>query len=265
MKNLCSEWYLIESKIRQAESVLLFLDYDGTLVPIAPTPAEAVCPPGVRTLLEGLRDLPNVYPAIVSGRVLEDIREKVGVSGITYVGNHGLSIQNPAGIHKKRLSPQRREEFKRLSQTLKGSLGQIPGILFEDKELILAVHYRNVPQEYWVQIHNIFEEILQKWREQWKVGDGNMVYEVRPKADFNKGKAVRGILKSYSPIGLLSIYLGDDQTDEDAFRALDGRGITIRVGPGTPSSEAEYCLESPPEVRAFLLRCEKVLRNKISP
>ena len=264
MKYLWDEWHLIEPKIRQAGGVFLFLDYDGTLVPIAPTPAEAVCPPEVRTLLERLRDLPNVSLAIISGRFLEDIREKVGVSGITYVGNHGLSIQNPAGIHKKRLSPARREEFNVISQALKESLERIPGILFEDKGLTLAIHYRNVDPEYFGGVQNTLEQILRKWKERWKIACGKRVYEVRPNMDFSKGKAVREILKSCPSLGLLSIYLGDDRTDEDAFRALKGRGITVFVGPGQPASEAEYSLENPSEVQAFLLRFAKVIREKIS-
>ena len=264
MKYLWDEWHLIEPKIRQAGGVFLFLDYDGTLVPIAPTPAEAVCPAEMRALLQGLRDLPNVYLAIISGRFLEDIREKVGVPGITYVGNHGLSIQNPAGLHKKRLSPIRREEFNMISQALRESLERIPGILFEDKGLTLAIHYRNVDREYFGGIQHTLEQTLKKWKEGWRIACGKMVYEVQPNIDFNKGKAVQEILRSYPSLGLLSIYLGDDRTDEDAFRALKGRGLTVFVGPGRPASEAEFSLENPSEVKAFLLRCAKVIREKIS-
>jgi trehalose-phosphatase len=180
------------------------------------------------------------------------------------VGNHGLSIQNPAGLHKKRLSPARREEFNIISQTLKESLDRIPGILFEDKGLILSLHYRKVDPENFGGIRHTLEEILKKWKERWRIACGKMVYEVRPNMDFNKGKAVREILKSYPSLGLLSIYLGDDRTDEDAFRALRGRGITVFVGPGQTASEAEYSLENPSEVQAFLLRFAKVIRKKIS-
>jgi trehalose-phosphatase len=83
--------------------------------------------------------LPNVYLAIISGRALEDIREKVGIPQITYVGNHGLSIHNPAGIHKKRLSPERQREFEIITRELKELLGDTPGVLFEDKGLILSL------------------------------------------------------------------------------------------------------------------------------
>jgi trehalose-phosphatase len=261
MKHLLEDWENVQNRIREAQTLFLFLDYDGTLTPIESSPELAFCPQEVRLLLGKLRDLPKVYPAIISGRYLEDIREKVGVSGITYVGNHGLSIQNPVGIHKKKLSPTRRKEFDILSQALKESLGQIPGILFEDKGLILAIHYRNVAQEYFVRIHNTIEETLEKWKERWKIAYGKMVYEVQPNVDFNKGKAVRDILKSYPPFGLLSIYLGDDLTDEDAFRALKGRGITVFVGPGWLKSEAEYYLKDPGQVQEFLHRCEENLRK----
>ena len=261
MKHLLEDWKNVQERIQQAQILCLFLDYDGTLTPIVSRPELALCPQEVRLLLEKLRDLPNVYPAIISGRFLEDIREKVGVSGITYVGNHGLSIQNPVGVHKKKLSATRRKEFDILSLALKESLGQIPGILFEDKGLILAVHYRNVAKEYFARIHNTLEETLKKWKERWKIAHGKMVYEVRPNVDFNKGKAVRDILISFPSFGLLSIYLGDDLTDEDAFRALKGRGITVFVGPGWLNSEAGYYLKDPGEVQEFLRRCEENRRK----
>lgn len=263
MKHLFEDWENVQKRIRQAQILFLLLDYDGTLTPIVSSPELALCPQEVRLLLGKLRDLPNVYPAIISGRLLEDIREKIGVPGITYVGNHGLSIQNPAGIHKKKLSAARRKEFTILSQALKKSLGPIPGILLEDKGLILAVHYRNVAREYFVRIHSTIEETLKKGKERWKIACGKMVYEVRPNVDFNKGKAVRDILKSYPPFGLLAIYLGDDLTDEDAFHALKGRGITVFVGPGWLTSEAEYFLQDPAEVQVFLLRCEEIMRDKV--
>jgi trehalose-phosphatase len=262
VEHLFKDWKNVQERIQQAPILFLFLDYDGTLTPIVSRPDLALCPQEVRLLLEKLRDLPNVYPVIISGRFLEDIRERVGVSGITYVGNHGLSIQNPVGIHKKKLSATRRKEFNMLAQALKESLGQIPGILFEDKGLILAVHYRNVRQEYFTRIHDTIEETLEKWKERWKVAYGKMVYEVRPNVYFNKGKAVQDILKSYPPLGLLSIYLGDDLTDEEAFRALKGRGITVFVGPGWLNSEAEYYLKDSDEVQEFLHRCEENRRKR---
>ena len=111
MKHLFEEWEHIQNRIRQAQNLFLFFDFDGTLAPIVSRPELALCPREVKLLLRKLRDVRNVYLGIISGRSLEDIYEKVGIPGITYVGNHGLSIRNPVGVHKKRLSENLRKEF----------------------------------------------------------------------------------------------------------------------------------------------------------
>lgn len=87
-----------------------------------------------------------------------------------------------------------------------------------------------------------------------------MVFEIRPGVDFHKGKAVSEILKGSSR-NLLPVYIGDDQTDEDAFREVKGRGITVFVGPGWLTSEAEYYLQAPTEVHNFLYRCYAMRHN----
>jgi trehalose-phosphatase len=81
-----------------------------------------------------------------------------------------------------------------------------------------------------------------------------MVFEIRPRVDFHKGKAVRDLIKIVPIGGLLPFYFGDDQTDEDAFRFLRGKGITVFVGAPEISTEAEYFLKTPGEVTEFLKR-----------
>jgi trehalose-phosphatase len=105
------------------------------------------------------------------------------------------------------------------------------------------------------------KEELQHWRDGWNMASGKMVWEIRPKVDFHKGKAVREILNTFPSQGLLPIYLGDDQTDEDAFRALKSKGFTVFVGPGGFPSEADFFLRNPDEVQEFLFRCEEVRRG----
>ena len=260
MKHLFEDWEDIQARIQQAQNLFFFLDYDGTLTPIVSRPELALCPSEVKRHLEQLRDLPGVYLAIISGRSLEDLQEKVGVSGIIYVGNHGLEIENPAGRHKKILSSTRKRELKRITQNLQNSLKEIPGILFEEKGPILSVHYRNVPQEFFAPIPQVLEEELEQWRDRWKMASGKMVWEIRPNVDFHKGKAVKEILKTFLSLGLLPIYLGDDQTDENAFRVLKGQGISVFIGPGRLPSKADFFLRNPDEVREFLSRCQEVRR-----
>jgi trehalose-phosphatase len=264
VNHLFADWENVQEKIHQAQTLFLFLDFDGTLTPIAASPQLALCPPEVKVLLEKLRDSPHVLLAIISGRSLEDIRDKVGIPGLIYVGNHGLDIQNPAGVHKKKLSPSREKELKNILLTLRQSFREVPGILLEDKGPILAVHYRNVAQKYLGWIHRVMKETLGKWKGKWKIAHGKMVFEIRPGVDFHKGTAVRDLLKGSSS-NVLPIYIGDDPTDEDAFREVKGKGITVLVGPGWLTSEAEYYLKNPAEVQEFLLRCEKIMTAKIHP
>ena len=260
MKHLFEDWENIQARIQQAQNLFLFLDYDGTLTPIVSRPELALCPGEVKRHLEELRDLPRIYLAIISGRSLDDLRAKVGVPGITYVGNHGLEIENPGGRHKKILSSARTRELKRITQNLQNSLKEIPGILFEEKGPILSVHYRNVPQKFFAQIPQVLEEELQQWKDRWKMVSGKMVFEIRPDVDFHKGEAVREILKTFPSLGLLPFYLGDDQTDEDAFQVLKGQGISVFIGPGRFPSEADFFLQNPDEVQEFLFRCQEVRR-----
>jgi len=261
MKHLFKDWGYVQDKIRQAQILFLFLDYDGTLTPIVSRPELALCPPEVKRHLEELRDLRGVHLAIISGRSLEDLRGKVEVPGIFYVGNHGLEIENSEGRHKKILSSVRAREIKRITRNLQNALKEIHGILFEEKGPILSVHYRNVPQKLLALIPQVMEEELRQWRDRWKIASGKMVLEIQPKIDFNKGKAVREILNPFPSQGLLPIYLGDDQTDEDAFRVLKGQGISVFIGPGRLPSKADFFLRNPGEVQEFLFRCLETRRT----
>ena len=258
VSHLFEDWKSIQARIQQAHYLFLFLDYDGTLTPIVSQPELAFCPSDVKRYLQELRDLSNVRIAIISGRSLEDLRRKVGVSGIIYVGNHGLEIEHSDGRHKKVLSSARAGELKSITQNLQYLLKEIPGILFEEKGPILSVHYRNVAQEFVPRIPQVLEEELQQWGNRWKMASGKMVLEIQPNVDFHKGKAVREILNTFPSIGFLPIYLGDDLTDEDAFRVLKDHGISVFVGPGNSTSEADFFLRSPEEVREFLSKCLEV-------
>jgi trehalose-phosphatase len=262
MKHLFEDWEYVQVRIRLARNLFLFLDYDGTLTPIASRPELALCPAEVKTHLEQLRDLAGVYPAIISGRSLEDLRERVGIPGIIYVGNHGLEMENPAGRHMKTLSPARSKELERITRNLQHSLKEIPGVFFEEKGPILSVHYRNVDRKFSGRIPRVLEEELQRWKGHWKMRSGKMVLEICPNVHFHKGQAVKEILKISPRPGRLPIYLGDDQTDEDAFRAIKGQGIPVFVGPGNQPSEADFFLRSPDEVQQFLIRCQELRKQE---
>ena len=261
MKHLFEAWKEVEPRIHRAGQLFLLLDYDGTLTPIVARPEQAACPPGVKALLEKLRDSPRALVAIISGRSLEDLKEKVGVPGITYVGNHGLEMENPAGVHRKNLSPQRQDELRQIRKSLEARLKPIPGIQFEDKGSILTVHYRNAPRESARQVQEAVQGVLQGCPNRWQFSTGKKIFEIRPGMDFDKGKTLNELLYRFPDTKLLPVYLGDDESDEDAFRAIQVRGIAVLVGPGAADSVAPYFLRDPAEVLEFLRRCEEILRN----
>ena len=151
-------------------------------------------------------------------------------------------------------------ELKRIIQNLQNSLRDIPGILFEEKGPILSIHYRNVPKKFFARIHQVMEEELRQWRDRWRMASGKMVLEIRPNVDFNKGEAVKEILRTVPALRLLPIYLGDDKTDEDAFRVVKGQGISVFIGPSSFPTEADFFLQNPDEVQEFLFRCLKLRR-----
>jgi len=261
MKHLFQAWEEVEPRIRTARLLFLLLDYDGTLTPIVARPELAVCPPEVKSLLEKLRDSPRSQVAIISGRALEDLKGKVGVSGITYVGNHGLEMENPAGVHRKKLSPQRQEELGRIRKHLEARLNSIPGISFEDKGPILTVHHRNAPRGSGRLVQKAVEEALAGDPARWQISTGKKIFEIHPQIEFDKGKTVRELLDRSPGARPFPVYLGDDRSDEEAFRAVQGQGISVFVGPEPGFSAASFFLRDPSEVLDFLRRCEEILRN----
>lgn len=246
----------ILERLRGTERLFLFLDYDGTLTPIVSHPEKAYLSEEMKGLLLSLKKNPKILLAIVSGRSLRDSRNRVGVKGIYYVGNHGLEIFRPKQGTKWLVSKKIIQPLRGIRDRLCDQFRSMEGVLIEDKGCVLAVHYRNVDPK-WV------PSILMRLKQEMMnpvvslcLGFGKYVFEIRPKSSVNKGVAVLELLNDVEPEGVLPIYIGDDQTDDDAFRALKGRGITIFVGsPGL--SSAGYYVEDPSEVFQFLGIIEK--------
>jgi trehalose-phosphatase len=243
----------IREDLKQSAKVLLLLDYDGTLVPIASRPDLALLPESTHSLLKHLKDHPKIILGIVSGRSLEEIKKLVNLAGVIYVGNHGLEMDLLTGPYvfpeAKNFLPQ----LGKLKDILSHYLPDFPGSLLEDKGLILSIHYRNLPLDKIRALKELIEKTVVAHGEGLMIGWGKKVWEIRPKIACNKGSAVLTILESLSKTeqNILSIYLGDDRTDEDAFLALADKGMTIRVG--SPSDTiARFYLTKPKETLAFL-------------
>lgn len=230
--------------------LFLFLDYDGTLVPIAPTPNEAQPPAELLRLLHRLAGMDSLRVAVISGRSLQNLRRMLPVPGLYLAACHGGLIQPPGSAAYCLSGPVDHARLERLANaTLALTMGK-QGFLVENKELGLALHYRLAEPMEVTPVLRAFSCLRERYcpAPDWELLSGHKVLEVRP-AGINKGAAVLHLLKQYPDA--FPVYIGDDVTDEDAFRALAGRGRTILVAEtAKPTAAAErMTLE---EVRAFL-------------
>ncbi len=231
------------------------LDFDGTLSEIVSEPDAAVLVEGAAEALERLAGLCPV--AIMSGRDLADIRDRVGIPGIWYAGSHGFELTAPDGTaHQNDAAAAAVPVLERAAGALSDELEDIPGIRVEHKRYAIAVHYRNVSPEHVAGI--IAATHRHGQRHGLRVTGGRKVIELRPDIDWDKGKALNWIQDRIHVTGrMLPIYIGDDLTDEDAFDAIrfDGIGMVVRYDEdgGRPTA-AQFTLNDPTEVREFLRR-----------
>ncbi len=261
MKYLFDSWTDFEGAIKQAGHVLLLADYDGTLTPIAGRPQDAILSPAVADKLRALVRKPGFTVGIISGRELNEAKKLVGVEGIYYAGNHGLNIEGPGLNYTNPIAERARTVMQPLVAELRARMKDIAGVIIEDKGLSLSVHYRLVRKGQEGEVARIFREITAAPEQAGKVRitAGKKVWEVRPPVDWDKGKAVDTIRREAGRLtgkgNILTIYLGDDTTDEDAFRVVHRPGgWSIFVGEDNSKSAAEYFLKSTDEAGAFLDR-----------
>ena len=235
----------------QTKPLVLFLDYDGTLTPIVARPDLAILAPSVRNILTALADRWPV--AIVSGRDRADVQRLVGVDNLIYAGSHGFDIQGPDFSLEHGASFL--VDLDSVEQELRQALASICGALLERKRYSLAVHVRGLAPNAAMAVEGVVEAALSR-RARLRKGTGKMVFELLPRLDWNKGKAVLYILETLYPCGTgaLPICIGDDRTDEDAFAALSGRGVGILVSESPRKTAANYTLRNPDEVSRFLRR-----------
>jgi trehalose 6-phosphate phosphatase len=240
---------LIEERIASASRVALFLDFDGTLSPIVPNPDDAELDADIYATLKRLSTRPEFDVAIVSGRALADVRQRVNLERAVYVGNHGLEIEADSVRFRQPEAESLRRELKCLLLQLKLALSETEGLEIEDKCLTLSVHFRRVAPEMHDWIRSVTFSTVARWHS-FLCREGKMVLDIRPQLGWNKGRAVNWIMREMLPVSALPVYIGDDVTDEDAFAAVP-EGITIRVG-GLAGSEAQFSLPDVAAVSRFL-------------
>jgi trehalose 6-phosphate phosphatase len=232
---------LLDRFVGDPEQAALFLDVDGVLAPIVPRPEDARVPEETRDVLRSLNDR-YALVACVSGRAGADAETVVGVPELVYVGNHGLELE-PAATEWAR--------------KLHGLLNGIDWPRLEDKGLTAALHYRGMPDEETAKAE--LEAIAERAREGGFLARfGRKVLEIVPPIHGDKGTAIRTLLERQALERAL--VAGDDTTDLDAFRALDGLQVAIRVavasdeGPADLRAAADLVVDGPAEFLALLRR-----------
>ncbi len=264
----------LKQHIQRAPIVRLFLDYDGTLADFAPNPDVVLPDPAVQDLLAGLVRVPNIFPAVISGRRLAHMRSLLPVEGVLLAGTYGVEIWLPDDELRTRadyaaIRPILEELAARWQPLLKGR----PGFYLEDKDWALAIHAGKAPAAEAEQVLHPHAGGVHTAREfldfevQARRGDlqrldhtthgfrllgGHQFLELAPRAA-HKGLAVGWVLDNQSPADAFPVYIGDDDKDEEAFEVIAARGgAEIKVGAESQPTRAQYHLPNPAAVRAWL-------------
>ncbi|CAL5019624.1 unnamed protein product [Urochloa decumbens] len=243
----------------RGKKIVMFLDYDGTLSPIVADPDAAYMSDAMRA---AVRDVAKHFPtAIVSGRCRDKVRNFVGLSELYYAGSHGMDIKGPSSNPESVLCqpaseflPVIDEVYKLLVEKTKST----PGAKVENNKFCLSVHFRCVDEKRWNALAEQVKAVIKDYPK-LKLTQGRKVLEIRPSIMWDKGKALEFLLESLGFANcsdVLPVYIGDDRTDEDAFKVLRkrGQGIGILVSKCPKETNASYSLQDPSEVMEFLLR-----------
>lgn len=249
-------------------SLLLCLDFDGTLSEIVPHPADARPLSGVGEVLSALaRDPARITVAIISGREIAEVRRMLGVErGILFAGTHGLEIVGADGV--SRLAPgveAAEADLAAARAWLARNVATTEGFVIEDKRIAIAVHYRMVEAALARERCAALQNFVEAKTPGLRILRGKMIDELLPRGVGGKGRAIRTLLQECAYPKSTPVYFGDDTTDEDAFQQIRDDGIGVLVGSARPSW-ARYRVASPSEVRRLLAElAQELLHTSKAP
>lgn len=250
-------------RVSAVPAIIAFLDFDGVLVEIAPTPADVQLAKSCKRWLKDVVSLPDCSVAVVSGRPIYQLRHLIGLDNVFYVGCHGLEWAAPDGnLYVSWLNEAMVDALVSLSTAVRERIEGLDGVFVENKGLCLALHYRMAERDTAWAARKEFVRAVSWYQQQGVKLDllsGKEVIEARP-AGMTKGDAIRQIWTRYAP-GALPVYVGDDAPDESAFDAIAAKGLPILVSETPSPSAAQRFLKDPSEVYVFL-RCLTHIREK---
>lgn len=237
---------------------VVFFDYDGTLTPIVDRPEDAILTDEMSATLADLAE--HVPVAIVSGRDLDDVVGLVGEQPFWFSGSHGFDVRSPGGERiQVDIGAEALPALDEAAQRLQGPVGAIEGAWVERKRFAIAVHHRATPDRLVDELRRIVETEEAR-HDELRMSGGKKIFELRPAADWHKGKAILWLLAAMGmdEPGVVAVFLGDDVTDEDGFTELRDRGIGIVVADISDPESANRMsaaldrLDDPDAVRGFL-------------
>jgi trehalose-phosphatase len=263
VRALLDSWNDIAERIDRAGSALALTDFDGTLVPLEDHPEDVTVPAETRALLESFKSNPRLSIGVISGRSLADLEARVGVPGIWYVGNHGFELRTPSGTRRAFYDAEAARYVRAVERELADVTSNIAGVQIENKGPTLAVHYRRVDADRIGRVEQACRDAFYRHQKRLRLISGMCVHELRLREGFTKGTAVR-VIRKESPRHLLPFYFGDDVTDDDVFRVLQGTGVCVRVG-RRPSRLAEFSIAGPNDLLDVLSRISSILQGSSKP
>ncbi|CAN1751245.1 Probable trehalose-phosphate phosphatase 4 [Linum perenne] len=265
-------------KAAKGKKIIVFLDYDGTLSPIVDDPNSAFMSEEMRT---AVREVAKCFPtAIISGRSIDKVKEFVQLTNVYYAGSHGMDIMAPPRPVKssdghyppgtgvlfqpaKRFLPAIQKILKELEEVT----GKVKGARVEDNRFCVSVHFRQVKDEDYPSLEEKVKSVLENYAD-FHLGWGKKVMEIRPTIEWDKGHAVEYFLETLglSNSDVIPVYIGDDRTDEDAFKVIQrrGTGYPIIVTSCPKETKASHSLVDPSEVLTFLLRLARWRKSSSS-
>jgi trehalose 6-phosphate phosphatase len=227
----------------------LYLDIDGTILDLAPSPEAVEVPVWMVPLLRRLSDKLDGAVAFVSGRTIAAIDHLFRPLIFPAVGVHGGEVRMPNG--EIVVDQQLTAELQSAEPLLQQAIGKIRGVQLENKRSVIALHYRSVPER-GREVLKVAELVAGGLGGQFSVLMGKCVVEIRPR-HLTKGSAMRRLMERAPFSDRIPIFAGDDTTDEDAFEVVNSLGgISVRVGEEVPTA-AKFRLATPDQLRGWLL------------
>lgn len=240
----------------EGRPLVIMLDVDGTLAPIAPRPEDARVPEATRRAVAALSVVPGVHVALVSGRSADDSARMVNLPGLWVLGNHGMERRSPDGIVVPEPAAAAYEAVvAAAARSLEPLASATPGAFVENKRWTISFHYRLVDEADVPALVASARRVATETR--LRLTEGKKLVELRPPIAIDKGTATVALaeeLGAFHGAGNV-LFAGDDRTDEDAFLALrerSPRAITVKVGDEPWQSSAEFRLDGPDDLRELL-------------